>query len=160
MRKRNSGETLYWLMKSEPSVYGIHHLERDKKNHWEGVRNYQARNFIKEMTIGDRMLFYHSNANPSGVAGVGKICKDPYPDFFSWDPKSRYFDPSSSPQCPRWFMVDVEYVETFPHFISLAEIRSLPELNDLSILKRGDRLSIHPLSKTQFDFLQTLGNST
>ena len=115
----------YWLMKSEPDVFGIEHLRAKGVEHWDGVRNYQARNFMRdEMKVGDLILFHHSNAKPPGVAGVARVVREAYPDHTSWDPESYYFDPKSTPEQPRWFMVDVGYVETFPTFLPLDELRT------------------------------------
>lgn len=144
----------YWLMKTEPDVFSIDDLQRTGKTHWEGVRNYQARNYMRdEMNIGDLVLFYHSNDNPPGVAGVGRVCKESYPDFFSWDPQSHYFDPKSPPDNPRWFMVDVEFVEKFDEIISLNELKENPALDGMLVTKRGMRLSVQPVEKEHFDIV-------
>lgn len=145
----------YWLMKSEPESYSIEDLKRDGKTAWEGVRNYQARNFMKDrMHIGDLVLFYHSNAKPPGVAGIGKICSHPYPDATALDPNSRYFDPKASKDHPIWFLVDVAFVEQLPRLISLDEIRQLPECSNMALLKPGQRLSIQPVTKAEFDTIK------
>ena len=150
----------YWLMKTEPSVYSIDDLQREGKTHWEGVRNYQARNYMRDdMKIGDLVLFYHSNAKPAGVAGIGRVCSEPYPDFFSWDSSSRYFDPKSSADSPRWFMVDVEFVEILSRLISLAELKEHPGLQDMLVTKRGMRLSIQPVEKKHFEIVVELGKA-
>lgn len=144
----------YWLMKSEPSVYSIDDLQHEGKTHWEGVRNYQARNFMRDdMQIGDLALFYHSNAKPPGVAGVMRVCSKPYPDHFSWNPESRYFDPKSTPDNPRWVMVDLQFVEKFPILLSLDEIKAAPELDGILVAKRGMRLSIQPLARNHFEWI-------
>src|SRR5690625_411312 len=117
-------EMRYWLMKSEPGSYSIDDLERDGRTHWDGVRNYQARNFMRdEMRPGDRVLFHHSNAKPPGVAGIAEVVREAYPDHTARDPKSRYFDPKASDDDPRWFMVDIAFVETFDRFVPIGTLR-------------------------------------
>lgn len=144
----------YWLMKSEPGAYSIDDLQREGQTHWEGVRNYQARNYMRDdMSIGDLVLFYHSNADPAGVVGLARVCSAPYDDFFAWDPQSRYFDPKSSPDNPRWQMVDVEFVEKFPRIVSLAELKANPQLDGMPVIKRGQRLSIQPVDKEHFEIV-------
>ncbi|WP_260295640.1 EVE domain-containing protein [Sedimenticola hydrogenitrophicus] len=141
----------YWLMKSEPDAYSIDDLKRDRTEHWDGIRNYQARNFMmQEMKPGDEVLFYHSSCKVPGVAGVARICKEAYPDFTAWNPDSKYYDPKSTPEKPRWFMVDVEYVSKFPEVISLAQIRQTPALEGMRLLQKGNRLSIMPVCAEEF----------
>lgn len=141
----------YWLMKSEPDAYSIDDLKRDRTEHWDGIRNYQARNFMmQEMKPGDQILFYHSSCKVPGVAGVARVCKAAYPDHTAWDPESKYFDPKSSAEKPRWFMVDVEFVEKFPEVISLNRIRQTPGLAGMRLLQKGNRLSIMPVSADEF----------
>ena len=153
-------EQKFWLMKTEPSVYSIDDLRSEGKTHWEGVRNYQARNYMRDdMNIGDMVLFYHSNAKPAGVAGVGRVCSEPYADFFSWDQKSHYFDPKSSPENPRWVMVDVEFVEKFSHIVSLDDMKVHPALEEMLVTKRGMRLSVQPVIKEHFDIVVEMGRS-
>jgi predicted RNA-binding protein with PUA-like domain len=148
----------YWLMKSEPTTYSIDDLEREGVSHWEGVRNYQARNFMmNEMEVGDLALFYHSNATPPGVVGVCRIHSKPYPDHTAFDKKSNYFDPKSTKEKPRWFMVDVSYVKTYPRPIPLSELREQKELEGMVLLQKGSRLSIQPVSKEHFSFIENLG---
>src|SRR4051812_22474266 len=107
----------FWLMKTEPGSYSIDDLKRDKKTYWSGVRNYQARNFMRDhMKIGDLVLYYHSNAEPPGVAGIARVCAEAHPDFSAWDPEDKHFDPRSSQEKPLWMMVDIEFVEKFPRF--------------------------------------------
>ena len=147
-------------MKSEPNTYSIDDLKRDRKTYWEGVRNYQARNFMRdEMQVGDQVLFYHSNADPAGVVGIAEVCKKAYPDFTAWDPKCKYFDPKSSEGKPTWMMVDLKFVEKFPHLIPLGELRNIPKLETMLLLKRGQRLSIQPVEKAHFDLIQKLGRA-
>lgn len=146
----------YWLMKSEPGSYSIDDLQKDKRTTWEGVRNYQARNFMRdEMKVGDLALFYHSNALPSGVAGICEITKVGIPDDTSWNPKSKYYDPKTDPDNPRWIMVEVKFVKKFPAIIPLSELRKAPELKEMMILKKGSRLSITPLKKREFDYISS-----
>lgn len=148
----------YWLMKSEASVFSIDDLKRDGFSEWEGVRNFQARNFMRdEMQVGDLVLFYHSNANPSGIAGICRICKEAHPDFTAWDKESPYYDPKSSPEKPIWMMVEVEFVEKFSHFVSLVELKNHPQLRGLRVLEKGSRLSITPVEKKHFELIRTLG---
>lgn len=141
----------YWLMKSEPNVYSIEDLERDRQTHWEGVRNYQARNLMRDqMQVGDLVLYYHSNSKPPGVVGIARICREAYPDFTSWDSSSKYFDEKSSPENPRWFMVDIEFVENLPGIVSLEEIKSEPSLKEMVLVNRS-RLSVQPVKKEEFE---------
>ncbi len=144
----------YWLMKSEPDVYSIADLARDQTTGWEGVRNYQARNLMRDqMQIGDPVLFYHSNAEPPGVAGLARVHRTGLVDPAQFDPQSKYFDPKSSPDQPRWIMVELAYVETFPRLLSLPEMRTWPELAGLMVLQRGARLSVQPVSEVHFQAL-------
>ncbi len=147
----------YWLMKSEPGVYSISDLEKQKATCWEGVRNYQARNFMRDdMKQGDMVLFYHSNADPAGVAGVAKVVGAAYPDHSAFDRTSRYFDERSTPSKPVWFMVDIEFVEKFDNIVSLQLIKEDPELEGIMVAKRGMRLSVQPLSVQHFDHIRKL----
>ena len=150
-----------WLMKSEPETYSIDDLKSEKTSDWEGVRNYQARNFMRDqMQIGDLAFFYHSNAKPSGIAGLCRIIKTQIADYTAWDPKSKYYDPKSSSDSPRWIMVKVEFVKKFSQIISLAELREYPQLKELGILKKGSRLSILPVVKNHFDFINNLSEKS
>ena len=148
----------HWLIKSEPDVFSIHDLAKAKAKttHWEGVRNYQARNFLRAMTKGDRALFYHSNAEPSAVAGVVEIVREAYPDPTAWDPRSDYHDAKASPANPVWSMVDVRLVEIFPREIPLEELRGVKALAGMELLRRGSRLSVHPVTNGQFDAIVRL----
>lgn len=140
----------YWLMKSEPDVYSIHDLEKDGKTHWEGVRNYQARNNMQKMSIGDMVLFYHSRQDPPGVAGIAEVVAKAYPDHFAFDKRSKYFDAKSDTDKPRWFMVDVAHVETFPEVVSLRHIKDTPSMSEM-VLVKNSRLSVQPVRKSEFD---------
>lgn len=142
----------YWLMKSEPNEYSIDDLARDKWAPWYGVRNYQARNFMRDsMRPGDRVLFYHSSCPEPGVAGIAEIAGVPYPDATQFDPKSRYYDPKAAKEKPRWILVDVKFVGRFKKIVSLTQLRSTKSLQDLIILRPGNRLSITPVAKREFD---------
>ncbi len=142
----------YWLMKSEPEVYGIDHLKRDGETAWEGVRNYQARNsMMNDMRIGDQVLFYHSNAEPPGVAGLASVCSAAHPDMSGFNKKSDHFEPKATKDKPIWFCVDVKFVKKFSKVISLEEIRKNPKLQTMRILQKGSRLSITPVSKQEFE---------
>ena len=147
----------HWLMKSEPEVYSIEDLQRDGSTHWDGVRNYQARNFLRDqMRVGDLVLFYHSNANPPGVAGIARICKAGYPDHTAFDRQDPHYDPKSDPDKPRWFMVDVEFVEKFPRLIPLQTLGETPGLEEMVVNKRS-RLSVQPVRTEEFKIVRTLG---
>lgn len=150
----------YWLMKSEPDVFSFEDLKNEPNStaHWDGVRNYQARNFMRdEMRVGDLVLFYHSNCAEPGVAGVAEVVREAYPDHTAWQPNSKYFDPKSSPDNPRWFMVDIKWKQPFKRTVTLREMRKLPELEGMKLLQRGQRLSIQPVEKAHFDKIVELG---
>lgn len=148
----------YWLMKCEPSAYSIADLKRDKTSSWEGVRNYQARNFMRDtMKVGDMALFYHSNSDPSGVAGVMKIAKAGYPDHFACKHGHKYFDERSTSEKPVWYMVDVTFIAKFAEILSLQTIKQEPRLKDIMVAQRGSRLSIQPLSEEHFKLICELG---
>jgi predicted RNA-binding protein with PUA-like domain len=148
----------HWLIKSEPDVFSIHDLAKakGKTTPWEGVRNYQARNFLRAMKRGDRALYYHSNADPSAVAGTVEIVREAYPDPTAWDPRSDYHDPKASPANPVWSMVDVRLVEIFAREISLDELRGVQALAGMELLRRGSRLSVQPVTRAQFDTIVRL----
>ncbi len=150
----------FWLIKSEPDVFSIHDLAAAprKTTHWEGVRNYQARNFLRAMKKGDRCLYYHSNAEPSAVAGVVEVVREAYPDHLAWDPTSDYHDPKASPDNPIWSMVDVKLVNILPREIPLEELRHVKALADMELLRRGSRLSVHPVTAMQFRTVVALGS--
>lgn len=138
----------YWLFKSEPGVYSFDDLlaEPERRCYWDGVRNYQARNLLRdEVAVGDGVLFYHSNARPMAIAGVCRVVRAGYPDHTAFDPESRYFDPKSDPENPTWYMVDVEAVAPFPEPLTRDWLREQPELADMMLLRRGARLSIQPV---------------
>jgi len=148
----------YWLMKCEPSAYTIEKLQQDGTTSWEGVRNYQARNFMRdEMNRGDRVLFYASNADPSGVTGVAEISREAYPDKFATKKGHKYFDEKSTADNPIWYMVDIGFVETFPHIVPLETLKSTPGLEEMVVTKKGSRLSIQPVTKNEFDIVVEMG---
>jgi predicted RNA-binding protein with PUA-like domain len=145
----------YWLMKSEPSEFSITDLKNKpgQTEHWDGVRNYQSRNFIRDkMQIKDCVLFYHSGVKPS-VVGTAKIVKAGYPDFTAWDPKSKHFDPKSTSENPIWFMVDIRFESQFAEPIPLASLRTVPGLENMLLLRKGMRLSIQPVTAKEFDII-------
>ena len=151
----------YWLMKSEPDVFGIDDLAKlpKKTTHWDGVRNFQARNFMRDqMRRGDLAFFYHSNCDEPGIAGVVKIVKEGYPDHTAFDPDDPHFDVESDPDKPRWYMVDVQLVRKFERVISLEELRTHAsgKLKEMIVLKRGNRLSITPVTKSEWQFIESL----
>jgi len=148
----------YWLMKTEPHVYSIDDLKKDKKTFWEGVRNYQARNNMRAMKKGDEVLFYHSQATPPGVAGLAKVVKEAYPDHFAFDKKSKYFDAKSDAENPRWDMVDVGFVEKFSDVVPLPEIKSVTALKDM-VLVNNSRLSVQPVRKAEYDRIVKMGRA-
>lgn len=139
-------------MKSEPDVYSISDLERDGTTHWDSIRNYQARNIMRdEMKIGDRVIFYHSNAKPPGAAGVAEVCSEAYADHTAFDPNWKYHDPKSDPENPTWMMVDVKFVQKFDQEVPLGELRENPKLEGMPLLQRFQRLSVQPVSKEHFE---------
>lgn len=142
----------YWLLKTEPETFGIQHLEKMPKKitPWEGVRNYQARNFIREMTLNDLGFFYHSSCKVPGIVAITKVVKAPYPDDTALDPNSAYYDPKSTPEKPRWYRVDLQLVEKFDQIISLTQLRANPKLAEMILLKPGNRLSVLPVTKAQW----------
>jgi Uncharacterized conserved protein len=147
-------------MKSEPGDYSIDDLAKDGRTHWDGVRNYQARNFMRdEMQVGDPVLFYHSAVKPPGVVGLAEVVSEPYPDHTAWDPDSKYYDPESTPDDPRWFMVDIGFVEKFPRMVSLDEIKSHPELSEMVLVRRS-RLSVQPVTEREFEIIVSLAEGT
>lgn len=150
----------YWLMKSEPDVFGIDHLAKAKNqtNAWDGVRNFQARNFLREMKVGDLAFFYHSSCEPPGIAGVMKVVREAYPDKTQFDTKNDHYDADSKPDKPRWYVVDVKFEKKFPRVISLEELRKHAggKLADMIVLKRGNRLSITPVTRGEWEFVTSL----
>ena len=148
----------YWLMKSEPDVFSIGDLKAKRQAPWDGVRNYQARNNMRAMKTGDLVLFYHSSTDPAGVVGIARVCREAHPDPTAWDKKSDYFDPRSTPEKPRWDLVDVEFVETLPRLVSLEEIKNDPSLSGM-VLTKNSRLSVQPVGKAEFERVLALARS-
>jgi len=141
----------HWLMKSEPSAFSIDDLERVRRTGWEGVRNYQARNLLRdEVKAGDEVLFYHSSADPAGVAGIAKVVRAAYPDPTQFDRKSEFHDPGSPKDAPRWLAVEVAFVRKFPRIVSLAELKASPALAEMLVTKKGSRLSVQPVTPAEF----------
>jgi predicted RNA-binding protein with PUA-like domain len=147
-----------WLVKTEPDVYSIDDLARDKVTNWTCVRNYQARNFLKAMAVGDNVLIYHSNAEPSGVVGLARVCKLAVADPTQFDKKSEYFDPKATQEAPRWFCPDLKFVRKLARTIPLDELRACKALTGLALLQRGSRLSVIPVSEKHFDTIVELGS--
>jgi predicted RNA-binding protein with PUA-like domain len=150
----------YWLLKSEPAVFGFDHLlgAPDRTTCWDGIRNHQARNYMRdEMRVGDQALFYHSNAEPAGVAGIVEIVREAYPDHTAFDADDPHHDPKSRVDAPTWLMVDVRAVERFPTLVSLDALRAEPQLADMLVLRRGNRLSITPVTAAEWRVVCALG---
>lgn len=149
----------YWLMKSEPGSYSIDDLRRDGVIHWNSVRNYQARNFMRDdMKVGDRVLFYHSNADPTGVAGIAEVARAGYPDHTAQDPADPYHDPKASPEDPRWYMVDIRFVEKFPAVVTLQRLKETRALDGMLVTGKS-RLSVQPVEKKHFDTVVKLARA-
>ena len=148
----------YWLMKCEPAAYTIDDLKRDRKTSWEGVRNYQARNFMRDrMQIGDEVLFYASNAEPSGVTGLARIARAGYVDEYQFKVGHKYYDPDVREDKPAWYMVDIEFVERFPDTLPLETLKHTKGLEKMMVIKKGSRLSVQPVSKGEYDIVVKLG---
>ena len=142
----------YWLMKSEPDVFSIETLKHKKSSGWDGVRNYQARNYMRdEMKKNDLILFYHSSCEVPGVAGLARVIQESHPDPTQFDAKSDYYDPKATIEVPRWFMVEVEFVEQFDRVITLTEIKAKKNLEKMPLVQKGSRLSINPVTKSEFE---------
>jgi predicted RNA-binding protein with PUA-like domain len=151
----------YWLMKTEPGCFSIDDLAALPSGitSWDGVRNYQARNFMRDgMSVGDQILFYHSVTNPS-VVGIARVAKDAYPDHTAWDPEDRHFDARSTPEKPLWYMVDVQFVEKFARPVPLAAMRGVNGLERMELLKKGSRLSVMPVTQKEFEIVTRLGRA-
>ncbi|MGB5257467.1 MAG: EVE domain-containing protein [Woeseiaceae bacterium] len=147
----------HWLMKSEPDAYSIDDLERDGRDMWDGIRNYQARNMMRDdMKIGDQIFFYHSNCKEPGIVGIAKVASEPYPDPTQFDKKSKYYDPKSKQDDPRWCLVDVEFVRKTRRNVTLTEIKAQKSLEDMILTRKGNRLSIMPVSKKHWDKILSL----
>ena len=150
----------FWLMKCEPEAYTIHDLARDGETSWEGVRNYQARNFMRDqMQVGDGVLFYASNADPSGVTGLAEVSRAGYPDPSAWKKGHEYFDGASTKEKPIWYMVDIRFVEAFAGVVSLETLKATRGLEDMVVTRKGSRLSVQPVTKAEFEIVRKLGRS-
>lgn len=152
----------YWLVKSEPNVFSIDDLakSKNKTTYWDGVRNYQARNYMRdEMKIGDQVIFYHSNSEPPGAAGICEVVKEGYPDFTAFDPEDPHYDPKSKKDNPAWMMVDVKLVKKFSSFVSIDDMRSNGKLQKMQLLQRGNRLSVMPVTKEEFGEIVKMGSN-
>jgi predicted RNA-binding protein with PUA-like domain len=148
----------YWLLKCEPEAYTIENLARDGVTTWEGVRNFQARNFLRDdMKPGDGVLFYASNADPSGVTGLAEIARAGYPDPTAFDPTNVYYDEKSDPDVPTWYRVDVRFVEAFPAIVPLEALKATPGLEKMMVTQKGSRLSVQPATKEEFALVRRLG---
>jgi predicted RNA-binding protein with PUA-like domain len=153
-------EKNFWLMKSEPDTYPIDQLQKDKTTWWEGVRNYQARNYMmKEMKVGDEVLFYHSSCEVPGVAGLAVISKKAEPDKLQFDKKSDYYDPKASKEKPIWYCVQVKFVKYVQNYVSLEQIRKDKKLTDMMVIQKGSRLSIQPVTQKDFDHILKLSGN-
>ncbi len=151
----------YWLLKSEPSVFSIQDLESAPKKTtcWDGVRNYQARNFLRDsIKCGDLVLFYHSNSDPSGIAGVAEVVREGYPDATAFDAKDVHFDAKSDMKSPTWYMVDVKHVRTFDHILALQDLKVIAKLKNMTLLQKGSRLSVQPVTKAEFECILKLAD--
>jgi predicted RNA-binding protein with PUA-like domain len=150
----------YWVMKVEPSAYTIDDLERDGTTSWEGVRNYQARNFMKhDMKVGDGVLFYASNAAPSGVTGIARVVKEGYPDSSAWKKGSPYFDERTDRANPTWYMVDIGFAKNFQGTVPLETLKHTDGLEKMGVVRKGNRLSVQPVSKAEFDIVVGLARA-
>jgi Uncharacterized conserved protein len=150
----------YWLLKSEPTSFSIDDLNNRPLHttHWDGVRNYQARNYMRQMKVKDQVLFYHSNVQPPGVAGIAEIVREAYPDHTAFDPDDKHFDPKSTPIKPMWDMVDVRFVRKFKNFLPLEKLREQAGLQGMELLRLGSRLSVQPVSDVQWKIILKLGD--
>ena len=151
----------YWLLKSEPDVFSLEDLKNcpNQTEPWDGIRNYQARNLMRdEMKVGDQAFFYHSRQAEPAIVGTVRVVREAYPDHTSWDPSSKYFDEKSSPENPRWLMVDVQFESEFSRPVTLKELRSVPELKEMFLLRKGMRLSVQPVTEEEFQLILAIAN--
>jgi predicted RNA-binding protein with PUA-like domain len=140
----------YWLMKSEPDVYSIDDFAKDGTTHWEGVRNFKARNYMRAMAVGDGVFFYHSNADPKAIVGIARVSKEAYPDSAQFDKKSDYYEPKATKEKPYWSMVDIEFLRKLDEPLSLEKLRGVKELQGMALLKKGQRLSVQPVTEDEW----------
>ena len=146
----------HWLVKSESNKFSIDDLKRDKVTHWHGVRNYQARNYLRSMKPGELVLYYHSVVEPVGIVGIARVVKEAYPDPTQFDPKSEYYDQKATKEAPRWFCPEFEFVERFPKILELKELREVSGLKSMVLLKKGSRLSVQPVTESEYTLITTL----
>lgn len=147
----------YWLFKSEPDAFSIDDLKKKGTSPWDGVRNFKARNYMRdEAKVGDLVLFYHSSCKPPGVAGIARVSRESFPDLSALDPKSQYYDPKATKEKPIWYMVEVKFVKKFDQLIPLEQLKTEPGLEDMVILRKGNRLSITPVTKKQYEIIVSL----
>jgi predicted RNA-binding protein with PUA-like domain len=153
-----SASRRYWLFKSEPSSYSFDQFRRDRRTCWDGVRNYQARNLLRdEVQVGDGVLFYHSNAEPMAIVGTGRVVRAGYPDHTAFAPESAYYDADSDPAAPTWFMVDIACVDTFATPVTREQLKGVPALASMALLQRGSRLSVQPVTAAEWRLILHLG---
>jgi predicted RNA-binding protein with PUA-like domain len=153
-------ERNYWLMKSEPNVYSIDHLEKDGSTYWDGVRNFKARNHMMEMKEGDGVFFYHSNADPKAIVGLARVSKEAYPDFTQFDKKSKYYERRATKEKPYWYMVDIEFVAKLDEAVTLEELRKTSKLEGMSLLKKGQRLSVQRVALKEWQTILMIAGAT
>ncbi|HEY7819426.1 MAG TPA: EVE domain-containing protein [Vicinamibacteria bacterium] len=146
----------YWLMKSEPDVYSIDDFARDRTTHWDGVRNFKARNYMRSMALGDGVFFYHSNADPKAIVGIARVSKLAYPDGTQFDKKSDYYEPKATSEKPYWYMVEIEFVRKLPEPQTLEKLREVKELSGMALLKKGQRLSVQPVTEGEWKTICSL----
>jgi predicted RNA-binding protein with PUA-like domain len=158
MGKKKAGrETRYWLFKSEPTCYSIDDLARDKKTHWNGVRNYQARNMLRDdVGVGDKVFFYHSNADPPAITGTAEIVKAGYPDHTQFDPQDDHYDEKADPDNPTWYMVDIKFLQKFPEPVDREKLSADEATKNMTVLAKGSRLSILPVTETEWEAVHEL----
>jgi Uncharacterized conserved protein len=156
-----SSAAKFWLVKTEPESFSIDDLAKapQQTTGWSGVRNYQARNYMREMKLGDRVLVYHSSSDPRAVVGVATVARESYPDHTAWDKKDPHYDPQSTKDDPRWFMVDLKFEQTFKRPLPLDELRGVAALKEMELLRRGSRLSVQPVRKAEFEAILKLAGA-
>jgi predicted RNA-binding protein with PUA-like domain len=148
----------HWLVKTEPEVYSIDQLKKDRTTRWDCVRNYQARNYLQEMQLGDKVLIYHSNSDPSAIVGEAIVYELAIPDKYQFDPKSEYYDSKATKDNPRWFAPELKFIKKYPQPLSLNDLRSYKSLSKMKLMQKGSRLSVQPVDKAEFDLIAKLGN--
>lgn len=159
MATKHARPTNFWLLKSEPEVFSIDDLQRsaNKTTHWDGVRNYQARNYLRDsIKKGDGVLFYHSNAEPPAIVGIAEVVREGYPDFTAFDKKDPHYDPKSDEKNPTWYMVDIKHVKTFRHPLALEQLRNIKGLQKMVLLQKGSRLSVQPVTEAEWKIILQL----